>query len=84
MMRDRVAQRTDIGRNNSLYQIRSTSSDSAPRLGKTVGLSHLYHLEKARARRLLFAPAFAKDLQRAAAKRGDTELIDFERLYNGS
>lgn len=61
--------------------------------GETVGLSHLYQLERARAslgpnaagaRLLLFAPAFAPDLQRATASRGDTELIDFERLYNGS
>ncbi len=63
------------------------------KLSETVGLSHLYQLERARAslgpnaagaRLLLFAAAFAPDLQRAAASRGDTELIDFERLYNGS
>lgn len=61
--------------------------------GETVGLAHLRHLERARAalganaagaRLLLFAPAFEEDLQRVAAKRGDTELVDFERLYGGS
>lgn len=61
--------------------------------GETVGLSHLRHLERARsalgpnaagARLLLFAPAFADDLRRAATERGDTELVDLERLYRGT
>lgn len=60
--------------------------------GETVGLSHLRHLERARAalgpnaagaRLLLFAPAFADDVQRAAGERGDTELVGLERLYGG-
>lgn len=61
--------------------------------GETVGVSHLRHLERARAalgpnaagaRLLLFAPEFTKEVQRVASTRGDTELVDFERLYNGS
>lgn len=61
--------------------------------GETVGMSHLRHLERARAalgpnaagaRLLLFAPAFADDLRRAATERGDTELVDLERLYRGT
>jgi hypothetical protein len=60
--------------------------------GETVGMSHLRHLERARtalgpnasgARLLLFAPQFDDDLRRAA-KRGDTELVDLERLYRGA
>lgn len=61
--------------------------------GETVGLSHLRHLERARAalgpkavdaRLLLFAPGFDAELRRAAAERGDVELVDLERLYGGS
>lgn len=61
--------------------------------GETVGLPRLRHLEQARAtlgpkaagaRLLLFAPSFTAELRRAAAQRGDTELIDFERLYDGA
>jgi AAA+ ATPase superfamily predicted ATPase len=61
--------------------------------GETMGLSHLRHLEKARAalgpngasaRLLLFAPAFAPELQRITSTRGDIELVDLERLYGGS
>ena len=61
--------------------------------GETVGASRLRHLEQARsalgpnaagARLLLFAPAFTNELRSIASKRGDTELIDFERLYAGS
>jgi uncharacterized protein len=61
--------------------------------GETVGVSHLRHLERARdalgpkaahARLLLFAPEFASDLQHLASTRGDTELIDFERMYDGA
>lgn len=63
------------------------------RAGETVGMSHLRHLMRARAalgpnaagaRLLLFAPAFAGDLRRAATEQGDTELVDLERLYRGS
>jgi len=32
---------------------------------------------------LLFSPAFTEELRSVAAKRGDTELGDFERLYDG-
>jgi uncharacterized protein len=61
--------------------------------GETVGVSHLRHLERARAalgpnaasaKLLLIAPAFSNDVERIASKRGDTELVDFERLYCGS
>ncbi len=60
--------------------------------GETVGLSHLKHLERARAalgvnaagaRLLFFAPRFADDLRQAASERGDTELVDLERMYYG-
>lgn len=61
--------------------------------GETVGLSHLDRLEKARtvlgpratdATLLLFAPRFNTKLTLAAAERGDVELIDLERMYEGS
>jgi hypothetical protein len=61
--------------------------------GETVGTSRVAHLERARAalgpdaaeaRLLLFAPAFTDELREVAAKRGDTELIDLERLYRGA
>lgn len=61
--------------------------------GETVGIAHLNHIQQAKAslgeraanaKILLFAPAFTKELQRVAAKRGDMELVDFERLYSGS
>ncbi len=61
--------------------------------GETVGVSRLRHLERARsalgtnaasARLLLFAPSFDDQLRRMAAERGDTELVDLERLYGGS
>ena len=61
--------------------------------GEIVGLPRLRHLERARAalgpraagaRLLLFAPDFAPDLRRAAEGRGDTELVDHERLYRGA
>ncbi len=60
--------------------------------GETIGMSHLRHLERARAalgpnaaaaRLLLFAPNFTADLKRAASQRGDTELVDLERMYFG-
>jgi AAA+ ATPase superfamily predicted ATPase len=61
--------------------------------GETIGLSHLTHLERARAalganaasaKLLFFAPKFRSDLRRAAEKRRDLELVDFERLYRGA
>lgn len=61
--------------------------------GEIVGLARLRHLERARAalgpnaagaRLLLFAPDFASDLRRAVEERGDTELVDHERLYRGA
>ncbi len=60
--------------------------------GETVGMAHLRRLEKARAslgmraahaKLLLFAPAFHADLVAAARTRGDVELIDLDRLYDG-
>lgn len=60
--------------------------------GEIVGVGHLRRLEKARAslgtraehaKLLLFAPAFHADLTRAAHARGDLELIDLDRLYEG-
>jgi uncharacterized protein len=61
--------------------------------GETVGVGHLRRLEKARAslgtraahaKLLLFAPAFAPELVAAARARGDVEVIDLQRLYEGS
>ncbi len=61
--------------------------------GETVGMGHLRRLEKARAslgtraahaKLLLFAPTFQPDLITAADARGDVELIDLDRLYEGS
>jgi hypothetical protein len=63
------------------------------KVGETVGVGHLRRLEKARtslgtraahAKLLLFAPAFHADLLTAARGRGDVELIDLDRLYEGS
>lgn len=60
--------------------------------GETLGTTRLRHLERARAalgaraahaRLLLFAPAFTAELQATAAHRGDTELVDLDRLYHG-
>ena len=61
--------------------------------GETIDLSHLKHLERARAalganavnaRLLFFAPKFASALKRSAANRSDIELVDLERLYRGT
>jgi uncharacterized protein len=61
--------------------------------GEAVGTAHLRRLEKARAslgtraahaKLLLFAPAFHPDLVTAASARGDVELVDLDRLYEGS
>jgi len=61
--------------------------------GEAVGMGHLRRLEKARAslgtraakaKLLLFAPAFQPDLVTAARARGDVELVDLDRLYAGS
>jgi uncharacterized protein len=61
--------------------------------GETVGVGHLRRLEKARAslgtraahaKLLLFAPAFAPELVAAARARGDVEVVDLQRLYEGS
>lgn len=61
--------------------------------GDTIELRHLHRLETARsslgtraarARLLLVGVAFARDLEEAAAARSDIELIDLERLYEGS
>lgn len=61
--------------------------------GRTVGLGHLDVLEKARAhfgaraasaRLLLFARRFDRKLQATAARRGDVELVDLDRLYHGA
>jgi hypothetical protein len=60
--------------------------------GETVGATRLRHLETARAalgtraahaRLLLFASAFTDELRATAARRGDTELVDLDRLYQG-
>jgi len=60
--------------------------------GETVGATRLRQLETARAalgtraagaRLLLFAPAFTDELQAIAARRGELELVDLERLYHG-
>jgi uncharacterized protein len=60
--------------------------------GETGGRGHLHRLELARAalgtraagaRLLLFAPAFTPDLAAEAARRGDVELVDLDRLYHG-
>lgn len=61
--------------------------------GETVGKGHLRRLEQARralgtraarARLLLFAPAFTADLQADAARRADLELVGLDRLYHGT
>lgn len=60
--------------------------------GETVGTTHLRRLETARAahgtkaaraRLLLFATAFTEELRTVADGRGDTELVDLDRLYHG-
>lgn len=60
--------------------------------GETVGMTRLHHLEKGRAalgtraahaRLLLFATAFTDELRASAARRGDVELVDLDRLYHG-
>lgn len=60
--------------------------------GETVGTTHLHRLERARAalgtqaahaRLLLFAPNFTEGLQTAVGRRGDSELVDLDRLYHG-
>ena len=60
--------------------------------GETVGATRLRHLETARAalgtraagaRLLLFAPVFTDELRAIAARRGEVELVDLERLYHG-
>ena len=61
--------------------------------GETVGSARLHHLEQARAalgaraaraRLLLFAPAFTHELQRLVSYRDEVELVDLERLYRGA
>jgi len=61
--------------------------------GETMTASHLHRLELARAalgtraagaRLLLVGPAFRRDLRSKAAARSDVELVDLERLYEGS
>ncbi|MBM3268129.1 MAG: ATP-binding protein [Candidatus Sericytochromatia bacterium] len=60
--------------------------------GQTVQMSQLRQLERARAalgvrasraKLMLFAPAFSRDVLAEAGRRGDLELIDLERLYGG-
>lgn len=60
--------------------------------GEEVGVDRLRILEAARAalgtraaraRLLLFAPAFTRDLTAEAARRPDVELVDLERMYRG-
>jgi uncharacterized protein len=60
--------------------------------GEEVGVDRLRVLESARAalgtraaraRLLLFAPVFTRDLTAEAARRPDVELVDLERLYRG-
>lgn len=61
--------------------------------GETVGAGHLHALEQARlafgpralrAKLLLFAPAFTKELTAEASRRDDVELVDLDRLYGGA
>jgi len=61
--------------------------------GQTAATEHLRALEDARralgaraasARLLLFAQAFARELQAAVASRSDVELVDLDRLYGGA
>jgi hypothetical protein len=60
--------------------------------GETMGVGHLQALEAARlalgpralrAKLLLFAPKFTKELTTDVALRQDVELVDLERLYHG-
>jgi len=61
--------------------------------GETLGRGHLARLEEARgafgstardARLLLFGVRFSRSLGEEAARRSDVELVDLERLYQGS
>lgn len=61
--------------------------------GETVGHGHLHALERARAalgtraakaKLLLFAPTFTTELTAESARRADIELVDLQRLYDGS
>ncbi|TVR58901.1 MAG: ATP-binding protein [Gemmatimonadales bacterium] len=63
------------------------------KVGETVGTGHLRRLERARAslgsraahaRLLLFAPDFDADLRADSRVRDDVELVDLDRLYQGS
>lgn len=71
---------------------RSVLAIGEAKAGETVGRGHLRRLESARsalgsrgarARLLLFAPAFTPDVEADAARRGDLELIGLDRLYSG-
>jgi len=61
--------------------------------GDTVEVRHLHALEQARlafgqralrAKLLLFAPRFTRDLEAEAGRRDDVELVDLDRLYHGA
>ena len=63
------------------------------KVGETLGTGILRRLENARAslgaraahaRLLMFAPAFHPDLVAATRDRDDVELVDLDRLYEGS
>jgi uncharacterized protein len=73
--------------------VREVSAIGEAKAGEVVGVGHLRRLEKARAslgtraahaKLLLFAPAFHPELTTVAEARGDVELIDLDRLYEGA
>jgi uncharacterized protein len=72
---------------------RTVQAIGEAKVGETLGVRHLRHLEQARvalgtraaqAKLLLCGASFSKELEAQAAARADVELIDLERLYHGS
>jgi uncharacterized protein len=81
---------TDDGR--GVPSERTVLAIGEAKCGETVGRGQLRRLEEARsalgtraarARLLLFASAFAPDLEADSARRADLELVDLGRLYRG-
>lgn len=81
------------GRADALPSDRSVVAIGEAKAGETVGTGRLTDLERARAafgtraaqaKLMLFAPAFTPELVAVAARRADVELIDLDRLYQGT
>jgi uncharacterized protein len=72
---------------------RTVSAIGEAKAGETVSQRHLHRLQEVRdalgeraaaSKLLLFGPAFTRDLRASTRDRRDVELIDLERLYDGT